>query len=107
MAQAIRQNQNAGQNPPAPPAVEEKKVEEKKSPTEKSYSTARETYCTALHNARTDRNASKLAYHRSLKVYDMRKNLFVWTEKNYRMYRDLDLCLDTELTTGNASLTAN
>ena len=106
MAQAIRQTPGGGQTPPAAPA-EEKKSEEKKTPTEKSYCTGKDIYCTALQTARTDRDAAKEAYTRSLEIYDKRKLLFEWTEKNYRMYRNLDLCLDTELTTGNAALTTN
>ena len=75
--------------------------------TEKSYNTAREIYCTARQTALSDRTAATLAYKRSLVVYDKRKHLFEWTEKNYRLYRNLDICLDAELTTGNASLTTN
>lgn len=75
--------------------------------TEKSYTTAREVYCTARQTALSDRSAASLAYKRSLVVYDKRKHLFEWTEKNYRLYRNLDICLATELTTGNASLTTN
>jgi hypothetical protein len=107
MQQPIRQNQNAGANPPAAKAEEKKEKQEKQTPTEKSYTTARETYCIALQTASSDRAAAKLAYERCLVVFEKRKHLFEWTEKNYRLYRNLDLCLDTELTTGNASLTTN
>ncbi|HXB95469.1 MAG TPA: hypothetical protein VNU70_09935 [Puia sp.] len=82
-------------------------IKKDKHATERSYITARESYCTALRTAWTDRESARVTYDRSLVVYDKRKHLLEWTEKNYRMYRNLDLCLDTALTTGNASLTAN
>lgn len=108
MQQPNRPPQNSGQNQPAAKAEEKKeKPEKKESPTEKSFSTARQLYCTALQTALSDRGAAKLAYERSLIVYEKRKHLFEWTEKNYRIYRNLDICLDTELTTGNQSLTTN
>ena len=102
MQQPTRQNQHAGENPPGSQGEEKKQT-----PTEKSYATARDTYCTLLQTALSDRAAAKLAYERSLVVYEKRKHLFEWTEKNYRLYRNLDVCLDNELTAGNASLTTN
>jgi hypothetical protein len=110
MAQQIR-NQSAGGNPPPPPANPHVPPPgphpDRQTPTEKSYNSARDTWCLALENARKDHDAARNTYDWSVIVYDKRKHLFEWTEKNYRLYRDLDLCLDTELTTGNASLTAN
>lgn len=79
----------------------------KETPTQKSISAARQLYCTSLETAKTNQKAAITAYDRALKIYRKKKELFEWTEQNYRIYRDLDICLDTELATGNTSLTAN
>jgi hypothetical protein len=109
MAQQIRNQTTGGSSPapsanaPAPPGP----TSDRHTPTEKSFIAARDTWCTALENARKDHDTARKAYDQSVVVYEKRKHLFEWTERNYRLYRDLDLCLDTELTTGNASLTTN
>ncbi|HEV3325418.1 MAG TPA: hypothetical protein VG052_07415 [Puia sp.] len=107
MQQPKQPNQNTGQNSPSARPDEKQEKKDKKSPTDISFSTARQVYCTALQTALSDRSAARLAYERSITLYQKKKNLFEWTEKNYRIYRNLDLCLDNELTTGNLSLTAN
>jgi len=81
--------------------------EEKDSPTQKVISTARELYCTNLHQCKADQKSSEKAYERAVRLYRKKKKLFEWTENNYRLYRNFDICLDNQLTTGNASLTAN
>jgi hypothetical protein len=81
--------------------------EEKDSPTQKSISTARELYCTNLHQCKADQKSSEKAYDRAVRLYRKKKMLFEWTENNYRLYRNFDICLDNQLTTGNASLTTN
>jgi hypothetical protein len=48
-----------------------------------------------------------MAYERSVRIYRKKKKLFEWTEHNYQLYRDFDICFDTEITAGNASLTTN
>lgn len=81
--------------------------EEKDTPTQKCISGVRQTYCTNLRTAKADKLSSEKAYERSVRIYGKKKKLFEWTEHNYRLYRDFDICIDNELTTGNASLTAN
>jgi hypothetical protein len=81
--------------------------EEKDSPTQKVISTARDLYCTNLHTCKADQKSAEKAYDRSVRLYRKKKMLFEWTENNYRLYRNFDICLDNQLTTGNASLTAN
>ncbi len=83
------------------------KCDEKDSSIKKSISTARQAYCTALKTAKSDKEAAEKAYERSLRIYRKKKKLFEWTENNYRVYRNLDVCLDTELKTSSASLTDN
>src|ERR1700730_564874 len=81
--------------------------EEKDSPTQKVISAARQVYCTAVRSATADQDSSEMAYERSVRIYRKKKKLFEWTEHNYQLYRDFDICFDTEITAGNASLTAN
>ncbi|HLZ86744.1 MAG TPA: hypothetical protein VKQ52_05885 [Puia sp.] len=83
------------------------KPEEKETATQKSIDAARQLYCTNLRASKANQKAGEKAYERSVKIYRKKKRLFEWTENNYRIYRDLDICLDTELATGNAALTAN
>jgi hypothetical protein len=83
------------------------KPEEKETATQKSIDAARQLYCTNLRTAKTNQKAGEKAYERAVRIYRKKKKLFEWTENNYRIYRDLDICLDTELTTGNAALTDN
>jgi hypothetical protein len=83
------------------------KPEEKESPTQKSIAAARQLYCTNLRTAKSTQKASEKAYERAVRIYHKKKKLFEWTELNYRIYRDLDICLDTELATGNACLNTN
>jgi hypothetical protein len=80
---------------------------EKDTPTGKCIHAARQLYCTNLRIAKGDKKSSGKAYGRSLKVYQKKKKLFEWTEKNYRLYRNLDICVDSELTAVSTSLTAN
>lgn len=83
------------------------KPEEKETATQKSIDAARQLYCTNLRTSKADQKAGEKAYERAVKIYRKKKKLFEWTENNYRIYRDLDICLDTELATGNAALTDN
>lgn len=83
------------------------KPEEKETATQKSIDAARQLYCTQLRTAKANQKAGEKAYERAVRIYRKKKKLFEWTENNYRIYRDLDICLDTELTTGNAALTEN
>jgi hypothetical protein len=89
------------------PPVKRNPCEERDTPTQKCISTARQLYCTNLRGAKTDEKSSEKTYDRSVIIYRKKKKLFEWTELNYRLYRDFDICLDNELTTGNASLTTN
>lgn len=81
--------------------------EEKDTPTQKSIASARLVYCTNLHNCKADQVSAINVYDRSVVIYRKKKKLFEWTEHNYRLYRDFDICIDNELTTGNTCLTAN
>ena len=79
------------------------KPEEKETATQKSIDAARQLYCTNLRTSKADQKAGEKAYERAVRIYRKKKKLFEWTELNYRIYRDLDICLDTELEIGRAS----
>ena len=86
--------------------MESSGCEEKDTPTQKVISAARQLYCTNLQTCKADKASSEKTYERAVRIYRKKKKLFEWTEHNYRLYRDFDICFDTELTTGNISLTA-
>jgi len=81
--------------------------EERESHTGKAIATARQVYCTNLHASKSEQASAERAYDRSVVIYHKKKKLFEWTENNYRLYRDFDICVDSELTAVTASLTAN
>lgn len=85
----------------------ERGCKEKDSPTGKCIETARQVYCTNLQTAKGDEASSGKAYDRSVMIYHKKKKLFEWTEHNYRLYRDFDICVDNELTALTTSLTAS
>jgi cytochrome c556 len=85
----------------------ESDCQEKESPTGKCIATSMQVFCTNLRGAKSDQESAEKAYHRSLVIYGKKKKLFEWTEHNYRLYRDFDICVDSELTAATTSLTAN
>ncbi|HEV9035127.1 MAG TPA: hypothetical protein VGQ51_00850 [Puia sp.] len=94
-------------NQPGPGHHPERECKEKDTQTGKAIDTARLTYCTNLQTAKGDQASSEKAYDRSVMIYHKKKKLFEWTEHNYRLYRDFDICVDNELTAVTTSLTAN
>ena len=102
-----RTNIFTGNQPgPGQPHPERGCDEKKDSRTGKCIDTARKTYCTNLHTAKGDQASSEKAYDRSVMIYYKKKKLFEWTEHNYRLYRDFDICVDSELSALTTSLTA-
>jgi hypothetical protein len=98
-------NTRSGRQPK--PGPQHSGCDEKDCATQQVISTSRQIYCTDLRTAKANQKAAEKSYDRSVKIYRKKKKLFEWTEHNYRLYRDFDICIDNELTTGNNSLTAN
>jgi hypothetical protein len=94
-------------NQQGPTPGPERGCEEKDTPTGKAIATARQVYCTNLQSAKGDQASSEKAYDRAVLIYHKKKKLFEWTEHNYRLYRDFDICIDSELTAVTTSLTTN
>lgn len=92
-------------NPPGP--IPERECHEKESPTGKCIMTVRPTYCVTLRTARSNQESAEQAYDRSVRLYYKKKELFEWTQHNYELYRDFDICVDSELTAMTTALTAN
>jgi hypothetical protein len=96
---------NPGAQDPAPRP--DRDCEEKDYPTGKFIAASRQLYCANLHTAKADQASAEKAYDRSVLIYKKKKKLFEWTENNYRLYRDFDICVDSELTAVTTSLTTN
>jgi hypothetical protein len=92
-------------NQPGP--IPERECREKDTPTGKCITTTRKGYCTNLRTARSNQESSGQAYKRATRSYYKRKELFEWTQHNYELYRDFDICVDSELIAMSTSLTAN
>jgi len=94
-------------NQQGPERRPERECEEKDTPTGKAIATARQIYCTNLQGAKGDQASAEKAYDRAVVIYHKKKKLFEWTERNYQLYRNFDICVDSELTALTTSLTAN
>jgi hypothetical protein len=92
-------------NPPGP--IPERECREKESPTGKCITTTRQPYCVTLRTAKSNEEGAEHAYDRSVRLYYKKKELFEWTQHNYELYRDFDICVDSELTAITTALTAN
>jgi len=93
------------QEPPRKP--EPCKCEEKDSATLKSIETLRQVYCQALETAKGTREAGAKDFERKARLFEEKKKLFMWTEKNYRIWRDIDITVDTRLQASNDTFKTN
>lgn len=83
------------------------KCEENDTATRKSISSLRQVYCLKLETAKGDRGAAAKDFEQKAKLFEEKKKLFMWTEKNYRLLRDLDIVVDTRLQATNDTFKAN
>src|SRR5580698_2336781 len=92
-------------NQPGP--IPDRECREKESPTGKCITTTRQPYCVTSRTAKSNEEGAEQAYDRSVRLYYKKKELFEWTQHNYELYRDFDICTDSELTAITTALTAN
>ncbi len=81
--------------------------EENDTATQKTISSARKKYCTDLTNLAGDVKTAETAYSGQTTLYETKKCLFVWTEDNYRRYRNTEICVGAELVQANDLMKEN
>ena len=81
--------------------------EETDYPTQKTVNTERQNICVTLYNTSGDVLKNEKKFHGEEHIYHLRKCMFVWTETNYTLYRNLDITAGQELLQTNDSVKAN
>lgn len=81
--------------------------EEKDTPTQRSINSARKKYCDELYVTAGAVGKYETQYEGQVAVYNDKKCLFVWTEGNYRRYRNTEMGIVTELLQSNELIKTN
>ncbi|HRQ49981.1 MAG TPA: hypothetical protein PLR74_05570 [Agriterribacter sp.] len=71
--------------------------EENDTATQQSISTERKKYCNELYTAAGEISRYETGYYGQSNLYEQKKCMFVWTEDNYRRYRNTEICVGAEL----------
>jgi hypothetical protein len=98
---------NKQSEPPKKHSGDPCKCDENDTATRKSVNTLRQVYCTALDTAKSNRDAAAKDFEQKAKLFEEKKRLMMWTEKNYRLYRDIDIVVDTRLQATNDTFKTN
>jgi hypothetical protein len=81
--------------------------EDNDTATQKSISTLRRAYCDEAYTTAGEVNKCETKYDGLTTLYSQKKCLFVWTEDNYRRYRNTEICVGTELLQSNDLIKEN
>lgn len=80
---------------------------EKDNATQKSINRERLKVCDVLYDTAGALSTQEIKFGGEHKVYNDKKCMFVWTEENYRRYRNLEITVGTELLQTNESVKVN
>lgn len=75
--------------------------DENDTATQKTISSARKKYCDELTVLAGDVKTSETNFGGQTTLYETKKCLFIWTEDNYRRYRNTEICVGAELSQAN------
>lgn len=84
-----------------------KDCDEKDYLTQKIINKERQTVCDKLYESASEVSKQEKKFEGENLVYNDKKCLYVYTEENYRKFRNLDITVGTELTQTNESIKAN
>jgi len=84
-----------------------KECEEKDNLTQKTITAERLKVCTTLYDTAGITKQMEEKFEGERHIYYERKCMFTWTETNYKLYRNLDITVGTELLQTNESVKAN
>jgi hypothetical protein len=92
---------------PRPQDDDDCKCAEKDNPTQKSINSERKKICDALYTSAGNTSKLEKRFEGENLVYEDKKCLFKKTEGNYQRFRNLEICVGTELLQTNESVKAN
>ena len=81
--------------------------EENDTATQKSISTERKKYCNELYATAGEVTTYETNYYGQTTLYERKKCMFVWTEDNYRRYRNTEICVGAALLQSNELMKEN
>lgn len=80
---------------------------DKDNATQKSINTERQVICSLLYDTEGNVEQQQTKYDGEYDVFKEKKCMFLHTEENYRRYRNLEICVGTELLQTNDSIKTN
>ncbi|HVU99500.1 MAG TPA: hypothetical protein VHE34_29970 [Puia sp.] len=83
------------------------KCEEHDSATKKSLGALIQVYCQAKDAAESNQEVATKDFEQKEDLFQEKKKTFMWTERNYRIYRDIDIVVDTRLQATNDTFKTN
>jgi hypothetical protein len=83
------------------------KCTEKDYPTQKTIKAERQKICDTLYATSGTVKETEKKFHGEQKLYHEKKRMFGWTETNYKLYRNLEILVGTELLQTNDSVKTN
>jgi len=81
--------------------------EETDYPTQKTVNAERQLVCDTLYTTAGNVGQMEKRFHGEKHIYHIKKCMFVWTETNYKLYRNLEITAGTELLQTNDSVKSN
>lgn len=84
-----------------------KECDEKDNLTQKTITAERLKVCSSLYDTAGIAKQMEEKFEGERHMYYERKCMFTWTENNYKLYRNLDITVGTELLQTNESVKAN
>ena len=81
--------------------------EENDTATQKTITAERTKYCDELYALAGEVIKWETNYTGQVKLYEVKKCIFTWTEDNYRRYRNTEICVGTELLQSNDLIKEN
>jgi hypothetical protein len=98
--------QSSGYHRP-PDDTPDNPCEELDNLTQKSINRERTKICDLLYESSGEVAKQEEKYKREKRFFNDKKCLFIWTEENYRRFRNLDISVGSELLQTNESVKAN
>lgn len=98
-----RNNPNKGN----PPKSDDCNCKDNDTATQKTITAQRTIYCDDLYAAAGEVYQWEESYSGLKELMGYKKCMFVWTEENYQVYRNLEICVGTELIQVNDTIKDN
>jgi len=83
------------------------RCEEGETPTQKSLPGLRQIYCQDKDTKKAAKEVASADFDQKKVIFEEKKKTFMWTERNYRLWRDVDIVVDTRLQATNDTFKTN